>query len=303
MLTVYLPIAEMTVDALVLIGLGAMVGVLSGVFGVGGGFLMTPILLFLGIPPAIAVATQANQLVGASVSGVLAHWRRRSVDFELGLVMMIGGVAGTLLGVLVFSLLRAIGQIDVVITLSYILFLGLIGGLMFLESVRALLPRRGRQPRQPGERPGWRQRLPWKRRFERSKLEISVLIPFGVGFLGGFLVAIMGIGGGFMLVPAMIYIIGMPAALVPGTSLFQIILTTALATFMQAVANQTVDLVLAGLLLLGGVLGAQVGTRLAGLLRPELSRLLLAMLVLGVCGKLLYDLGTSPGDAFLLELP
>ena len=303
MLQLYLPIAELSVSLPLILLMGAAVGVLSGIFGVGGGFLMTPLLIFVGIPPAIAVGTQANQLVAASVSGVLAHWRRRNVDFTLGLVMLTGSALGTVIGVWLFSLLKRLGQIDLVISLSYVLFLGVIGGLMLIEATRALR-RRYRPSARPPRRHhhSWLHHLPFRMRFPRSGLYMSALLPLGIGFLGGVLVAIMGIGGGFFLVPAMIYLIGMPAKLVPGTSLFQIIFSTAIATLLHATVNHTVDFALALLLLLGGVFGAQWGPRIAGHLSPEIGRLSLAILVLAVGLVLLIQLVLPPADPFSLTL-
>ncbi len=300
---IYLPIAEISVNALLILILGGAVGFLSGLFGVGGGFLMTPLLIFIGVPPAVAVGTQANQLVGASVSGVLAHWRRNNVDVKLGLVMLIGGALGTGLGVWLFGRLQKLGHIDLVISLAYVLFLGTVSGLMLTESVRALLKGRDTAVRSKLHHHTWLHGLPFKMRFPRSRLYISALLPALIGFVGGVLVAIMGIGGGFLLVPAMIYILGMPTALVAGTSLFQIIFTTGLAAFLQAVGNQTVDIVLALLLLVGGVIGAQFGTRAGMRLRGEQARALLAMMVLAVAVKLAVDLVVRPEDIYSITLP
>ena len=301
---IYLPIAEISVDAGVILGLGGMVGFLSGVFGVGGGFLMTPILIFIGVPPAVAVGTEANQIVAASVSGVLAHWSRGNVDFKMGSVLLLGGLAGSSFGVWLFAVLREIGQIDLVILLSYVTFLGIIGTLMFIESVRSLRrsSRTGTAIRGKLHRHTWVHGLPLKMRFRRSKLYISALLPFGVGFVVGVLAAIMGVGGGFIMVPAMIYLLGMPTAVVVGTSLFQIIFVTANVTFLQAYANQTVDVVLAILLLTGGVIGAQVGARVGVKLRGEQLRVLLALMVLAVCGKIAYDLSVTPEDIYSLGM-
>jgi len=301
---VYLPIAEISVNALLILGLGGLVGFLSGLFGVGGGFLMTPLLIFIGVPPAVAVGTQANQLVGASVSGVLAHWRRRNVDVKMGLVMLLGGGVGTVLGVWLFGWLQRLGHIDLVISLAYVFFLGMISSLMLWESVGAIL--RGRNAaaaRSKLHHHTWLHGLPFKMKFPRSRLYVSVLLPAGIGFVGGVLVAIMGIGGGFLLVPAMIYLLGMPTALVAGTSLFQIIFTTGIAAFMQASLNQTVDIVLAMLLLVGGVIGAQFGTRAGARLRGEQARALLAMMVLAVAVKLAIDLVMRPEDLYSITLP
>jgi len=299
---VYLPIAEMSVDALLVLAMGAAVGFLSGMFGVGGGFLMTPLLIFIGIPPAVSVGTQANQLVAASVSGVLAHWRRRNVDVKMAAVMLAGSMVGTLLGVLLFNLLSRLGQIDMVIALAYVLFLGVVGGLMLWESVRTLLRERRAPVRRKLHQHNWMHGLPLKVRFPRSRLYISAFLPAGIGFVGGVLVSIMGIGGGFILVPAMIYLLGMPTALVAGTSLFQIIFTTALATLLQAWLNETVDIMLALLLLAGGVVGAQFGTSAGARLRGDQARALLAVLVLGVAIRLGLDLVVPPSNLFSLTL-
>lgn len=302
---VYLPIAEVSVNALALLGLGGAVGFLSGLFGVGGGFLMTPLLIVIGIPPAVAVGTQANQLVAASVSGVLAHWRRRNVDIKVGVVMLAGGLLGTLLGVWLFGVLQRLGQIDFVISISYVVLLGSIGLLMLLESGRTWW--RGRSPKplsrtKPGS--GWRHELPLKMHFPQSNLYISALLPLTIGLVGGVMVAVLGVGGGFLLVPAMIYLLGMPTAMVSGTSLFQIIFTTAIATLLQSLTNHTVDILLAALLIVGGVIGAQFGTRVAGHLRGEVVRLLLAAMVVSVAGKLAYDLIAPPADLYsILVLP
>ena len=296
---IYLPIAEVSVDAFLLLGLGGAVGLLSGIFGVGGGFLMTPILIFIGVPAPVAVGTEANQIVASSVSGVLAHWTRGNVDFKMGAVLLLGGLAGSSFGVWLFAVLREIGQIDLVIKVSYVTFLGIIGTLMLVEGLRALQRRRSASPvRRKLHRHTWIHGLPLKMRFRKSKLYISALLPFGVGFVVGVLSAIMGVGGGFIMVPAMIYLLGMPTVVVVGTSLFQIIFVTANVTFLQAYANQTVDVVLALLLLVGGVIGAQIGAKVGAKLRGEQLRILLALMVLGVCGKLLLDLSVTPEDIY-----
>jgi uncharacterized membrane protein YfcA len=301
---VYLPVAEVSVNALAILVLGSLVGFLSGLFGVGGGFLMTPLLIFLGVPPAIAVGTQANQLVGASVSGVIGHWRRNAVDFKMGTVLLAGGLVGSAIGVYLFGVLRAMGQIDFVISLLYVVLLGAVGGLMLAESLVAIF--RQRAPgaaRRKLHQHSWIHGLPLKLRFHKSRLYISALVPFAIGLLGGGVVAIMGVGGGFFMVPAMIYLLGMPTSLVPGTSLFQIIFVTAAVTLLHAWTNGTVDLLLALLLLVGGVLGAQFGTRFVGRLRGEQIRALLALLVLAVCIKLLVDLVVTPDDLYSLAVP
>jgi len=296
---IYLPIAEMSVNVFLILGMGGGVGFLSGLFGVGGGFLMTPLLILTGIPPAIAVATGANQIVAASVSGVFAHWRRGNVDLKMGLVLLGGGILGSVFGVWLFSHLRSIGQIDVVITLSYVLFLGTIGLLMFIESVRAAIRTR-RHIRRKQHMHLWIHGLPLKMRFRRSRLYISVLPPIMIGFLVGLLGAIMGVGGGFIMVPAMIYLLGMPTTMVIGTSLFQIIFVMANVTVLQAVQNQAVDIVLALILLIGAVIGAQFGARAGAKMPGDQLRVLLALVVLLVCGKLAYDLVATPADLYSL---
>ncbi|MFI5003113.1 MAG: sulfite exporter TauE/SafE family protein [Reyranellales bacterium] len=296
---VYLPIAELSVNLFLLLGIGGGVGLLSGLFGIGGGFLMTPLLIFIGVPPAVAVATQANQVVASSVSGVLAHWSRDNVDFRMGLVLLVGGFAGSTVGVGLFSLLRHFGQVDLVINLFYVVFLGFIGIAMFAESARALWRRRRRGPvmRKLHEHT-WVHGLPLKMRFRKSRLYISALVPAGIGFFVGILSAIMGVGGAFIMVPAMIYLVGMPTSVVVGTSLFQIIFVAANVTFLQAVQNQTVDLMLALALTVGGVIGAQIGGRLGARLPGEQMRVLLAALILAVACVLAYQLGVKPGDPY-----
>lgn len=295
---IYLPIAEVSVDLLVLLALGAFVGFLSGVFGVGGGFLLTPFLIFVGIPPAVAVASSANQLVGTSVSGVIAHWRRGNVDFKMGAVLLAGGFLGSLLGVWVFGLLRRIGQIELFINVCYIILLGSLGVLMLVESVNTFLRRRTAAPRRKLHQHTWVHGLPLKLRFRRSKLYISAFLPLGLGFFIGILSAVMGVGGGFIMVPAMIYVLGMPTLVVPGTSLFQIIFVAASVTVLQAVGNRTVDILLTVLLLVGAVFGAQFGTRWATKLRGEQLRGLLAILVIAVAVKLAADLTVPPLDLY-----
>ncbi len=301
LMQVYLPIAEISVNVFYLLGLGGLVGALSGLFGVGGGFLMTPFLIFTGIPPTVAVATEANQILGASVSGVLAYWRRSSVDFKMGFVLLAGGMVGSSFGVWLFSMLRGFGQIDLVISLAYVVFLSVIGALMLAESGRTMfLHRRREAAKRKLHKHIWLHGLPLKTRFRKSKLYISALLPLGVGFFVGLLAAIMGVGGGFVMVPAMIYLIGMPTSMVVGTSLFQIIFVTANVTILQAYYNQTVDVFLALLLLIGGVIGAQIGTRAGSFLRGEQLRGLLALVVLGVCARILFDLVVTPNDLFSL---
>jgi len=298
---IYLPIAEMSVNIFLLLGMGVAIGMLSGIFGVGGGFLMTPLLIFIGVPPAVAVGTEANQIVASSVSGVLAHWRRGNVDFKMGIVLLIGGLVGSTFGVWLFSILRELGQIDLVIRLSYVVFLGIIGLLMLVESAKSIRRQSSTNaPRRKLHQHNFLHGSPFKMRFRRSKLYISALLPLLVGFVVGVLASIMGVGGGFVMVPAMIYLLGMPTAVVVGTSLFQIIFVTANATFLQAYVNQTVDIVLALLLLSGAVVGAQFGTKIGAHLRGEQLRGLLALMVLGVCFKIAYELIATPVDPYTL---
>ncbi len=294
----YLPIAEVSVNAFLLLGIGGIVGFLSGMFGVGGGFLITPLLFFIGIPPAVAVATGANQVVASSVSGVLAQMRRKAVDFRMGTVLLLGGFIGSGIGIWVFARLTALGQVDLFVQLSYVLFLGLIGAMMLQESLRAWFRNRSGAPVRRSHVHTWVHGLPFKMKFRASGLYISVLPPMAVGALVGFLAAIMGVGGGFIMVPAMIYLLGMPTKVVVGTSLYQIIFVTAFTTLMHAVTNQTVDIMLAMLLIVGGVIGAQFGTRVGVRLKAEQLRILLALLVLAVAGKIALDLLLQPAELF-----
>jgi hypothetical protein len=296
-MSIYLPIAEMSVNVIVILGLGGMVGFLSGLFGVGGGFLMTPLLIFIGIPSPVAVATQANQIVALSVSGVLAHWRRGNVDFKMGLILTVGGFAGSSVGVWLFTVLHSRGHIDLAIRLSYVVLLGVVGMLMLAESANAILRRRSRPPKRHAKR-GWMDALPLKTRFRRSRLYVSALLPAAVGFVVGLLAAIMGTGGGFIMIPAMIYVLGMPTAVVVGTSLFQIIFVTANITVLQAVSTQTVDVVLAMILLVAGVVGTQFGVRAGARLRGDQLRGLLAVMVLVVAGFLAFGLARTPVDLY-----
>ena len=301
---IYLPIAEVSVNIFLLLGIGGGVGVLSGMFGVGGGFLMTPLLFFIGIPPAVAVATGANQIVASSISGVLAHFRRKTVDVKMGTVLLLGGMLGAAIGVNVFAALKAMGQVDLLVTLFYVVFLGTIGGLMFMESLNAILKARrsGPAPQAVRKRRDRMSALPLKMRFRTSGLYISVIPPFLVGAAVGVLSAIMGVGGGFVMVPAMIYLLGMPTKVVVGTSLFQIIFVTGFATLMHATTTYSVDVVLAMFLLVGGVLGAQLGTRIGAQMKAEQLRILLALLVLSVCLKLGLDLVLRPSEPYSVTM-
>lgn len=295
----YLPIAEVSVNAFLILGLGGIVGFLSGMFGVGGGFLITPLLFFIGVPPAVAVATGANQVVASSISGVLAQLRRKGVDFAMGTVLLVGGVIGSAIGVAIFAWMTRRGQVDLFVQLSYVIFLGLIGAMMFQESVRSLL--RSRKTNAPVRRAhvhSWVHGLPLKMKFRASGLYISVIPPILIGVSVGVLSAVMGVGGGFILVPAMIYLLGMPTKVVIGTSLFQIIFVTAFTTVMHAVTSQTVDMLLALLLILGGVVGAQIGTRVGVRLKAEQLRILLSLLVLTVSIRIAFDLLVTPSELY-----
>ena len=300
----YLPIANLSVNALVIVLLGGGVGILSGMFGVGGGFLTTPLLIVYGIPPTVAAASAASQVTGSSVSGVVTQFRRGGVDLKMGGVLVGGGVVGSLLGAWIFRLLQAAGQLDTVIAVIYVLLLGSIGGMMARESVQTiLLARRGEAPKAAKRRHHpLIASLPWRTRFYRSGLYISPLAPLLLGFATGILTVMLGIGGGFILVPAMIYLLGMATAAVVGTSLFQILFVTAAATLIHATTTKAVDIVLAGLLLLGSVVGAQVGVKLAGRMKPEWLRLALAVIVLVVAGRILLGLVWRPEAIFSVEV-
>ncbi|MBO91092.1 MAG: permease [Rhodospirillaceae bacterium] len=300
---IYLPIAEMSVNIFLILGMGGAVGFLSGLFGVGGGFLMTPLLIFIGVPPPVAVGTEANQIVASSVSGVLAHWQRGNVDFKMGFVLLLGGFFGSSLGVILFKYLQNLGQLDLVIKLSYVIFLGIIGFLMLWESSRTIIRSRSAAARRGKlHQHNWLHGLPFKMRFRKSKLYISAILPFLIGAVIGVLSAIMGVGGGFIMVPAMIYLLGMPTSLAIGTSLFQIIFVTANVTFLQALTVQTVDILLAVLLLTGAVIGAQFGSKYSVKMKGEQLRALLALLVLGVCVKMIFDLTATPSDLYSIAL-
>ncbi len=295
-MNVYLPIAEMSVNIFLILGLGGITGVLSGMFGVGGGFLMTPLLIFIGVPPSVSVSTVANQIIASSVSGFLAHWRRGNVDFKMGVFLLVGGMAGSSLGVLLFRLLKQLGYIDLLISVVYVTFLGIIGAMMAAESLRSIM--KATKKAVASSKVPLAQRLPFKVEFPKSKLTISAIMPLVVGFFVGIMVSLMGIGGGFFLIPAMIYLLGMPTGVVIGTSLFQIIFITANVTLLQAITTQTVDMLLAVLLLSGSVIGAQFGTRIGAKLPAEYLRMMLAVLVLGVAIKLAFGLFTAPADVF-----
>ncbi len=296
---VYLPIAEMAISGESILLLGAVVGFLGGIFGVGGGFLTTPFLIFMGIPPAIAVGTQSAQLVASSITGVLGHFRKGNVDSRMAMIMLGGGLLGSVIGAGLFKLLAHIGQVDLFINVSYVFLLGMIGIMMLMESVKTTFFKKHQLAdtdtltQQP-----FFKNLPYKIRFPKSRLFISALVPAGVGLIGGILTATLGIGGGFILVPAMIYIIGMPSLLVPGTSLLQIIFVAAFACLIHAVANQTVDIVLALMLMTGSVVGAQAGVRFTKYIRGAPARIILALLIVGVSFRLAADLFLPPLDIF-----
>jgi len=297
---IYLPIADIDVNLMVVLGLGAAVGFLSGMFGVGGGFLLTPLLMFTGVPPAVAVTTGANQIVGTSFSGALVQWRRGNVDVTMGVVLIIGGLCGSLPGVLLLKLLRAYGLANVAIQLIYVTVLGTIGSLMLIESVLRLRRERQGKPvagKRAGQH-GWIQRLPFKMRFRRSKLYISVIPPLLTGAVAGLMVSLLGVGGGFIMLPAKIYILRMPTRVAIGTSLFQIIFITTSVTLMQAVLNHTLDVVLAFILIVGGVIGSQFGANAGQKLRTEHIRSLLALMVLAVAVRLLLELVLTPSDLY-----
>ncbi len=294
----YLPVDEVSVNFFLLLGIGGTVGILSGLFGVGGGFLITPLLFFVGIPPAVAVATSANQIVASSVSALMAHVRRRGLDFWMGTVLLIGGLIGSAIGVQIFNYLKSLGQVDLFVNLCYVFFLGGIGSLMMVESIQAFIKSGKQAPKR--RKHNWIHELPFKVKFRVSGLDISVIPPLLVGALVGLLGAVMGVGGGFIMVPAMIYLLKMPTKVVVGTSLFQIIFVAAFNTMMHAITNHTVDMVLALLLLIGGVFGAQIGSRFGAKLRGEQLRILLAALVLGVGIKLGLDLRIEPSELYAL---
>ncbi len=299
-MNIYLPIAEMSVNIFLLLGLGGITGILAGMFGVGGGFLLTPLLIFIGVSPAVSVATAANQIIASSVSGFIAHWRRNNVDFKMGWFLLVGGVAGSTLGVAFFRWLKQAGQIDLTISIFYVTFLGIIGAMMAGESIRSILKVAKKPVASTHLSLG--ARLPMKVHFPRSNLDISGIVPVAIGFFVGVMVSLMGIGGGFFLIPAMIYILGMPTAVVIGTSLFQIIFITANVTFLQAITTQTVDIMLALILLSGSVVGAQIGSKIGARLPAEYLRALLAAIVLVVAIKLAFTLFTPPANIYSVSV-
>jgi uncharacterized membrane protein YfcA len=301
---IYLPVAQMSVHWLLILGLGMAIGILSGMLGVGGGFLLTPLLIFAGIPSSIAVATTASHITASSMSGAMAHWRKRAIDLKMAAVMTVGGIVGTGVGVWLFGVLRRAGQMDFVVSASYVILLGTIGALMLRESLASLRAARG-GPVAATRRFGqhlWIHGLPFKERFPASRLYISVIPPLVIGFVVGVLSAILGVGGGFVVVPAMIYILRMPTSVVTGTSLAQIIVITAATTVLQSVNNHAVDAMLAILLVTGGVVGAQFGVRIGARLRGEQLRLVLALVVIAVALRLFVGLVARPSDLYSIVL-
>lgn len=302
---IYLPIAEISANIIVLLAMGGAVGFLSGMLGIGGGFLITPLLIFYNIPPAIAVATGANQMVASSFTGALAHFKRRTLDVKLGFVLLVGGIVGSALGIYVYAILRHLGLLDLLVSILYVVLLGAVGTLMLIESVRTLRKVKGGVPselRRPGQH-NWIHKLPFKMRFRTSKLFVSVIPILGLGAIIGLLASILGVGGSFIMVPAMIYLLKVPTKVVVGTSLFQIVFVAAFNTIVHAMANQTVDVMLGLLLMVGSVAGAQYGTRVGQKLRGEQLRGLLALLVLAVAIRLALDLFVQPADVFSIYLP
>ncbi len=300
MFNVFLPVADMSINVFLILGIGGLVGFLSGLFGVGGGFLLTPLMMMIGIPPAVAAASDSNQIVAAAASGAMAHTRLGNVDMKMGLIILLGGIAGGTVGVQVVKVLRQLGNFEFAVKAVYVLMLGGVGGAMFLESLRTL---RKRQPQDPAEvqvgQPKFSaffNRLPLKMHFKKSGLHTSAIFPFTIGGMVGFLAALMGVGGGFIMVPAMIYVIGMPTVVAIGTDLFQIVFTTANVTLQQAITNHTVDIMLAMILLAGSTIGAQFGAKVSKVLRGEQIRILLSIIVLIMMVKLLFDLLITPED-------
>lgn len=302
---IYLPVAGLSVNALVIVALGGVVGLLTGMIGVGGGFLTTPILIFYGIPPAVAVASATTQITGTSVSGVLAHRRRKGVDYRMGAVIIVGGLFGALAGGTLFRLLQKSGQIDTAIAILYVILLGTIGVMMGKEAATALdilKPRAGTTPKKPRRHNPLIASLPLRWRFYQSGLYISPLAPLLLGFVAGMLTVLLGVGGGFIMVPAMIYLLGMSAQVVVGTSLLQILFVTAATTLIHATTTKSVDVVLAGLLLLGSVIGAQFGAQLAQRAKPELLRMFLAIIILAVALRMAIGLGWRPDEIYTVQL-
>ncbi|EJF81145.1 sulfite exporter TauE/SafE family protein [Bartonella doshiae] len=303
-MSIYLPIAEISLNMLILVGMGVVAGFFSGLFGIGGGFLITPLLIFYNIPPAIAVGTGANQMIASSVTGAITHFRRRTLDIKLGILLAIGGGIGSLIGIQIFSFLKKMGQLDLMISLLYVVLLGSIGSLMIIESWCDMLrQRKGKKVsiRLAG-RHNWVHKLPLKMRFRTSMIYVSIIPVLGIGLIVGLLSSIMGIGGGFFMIPAMIYLLRVPTSVVIGTSLFQITFVSSFTTVLQSITNQSVDIVLAFLLMLGGSIGAQYGTRAGRKLKAEQLRMALAFLVLIICMRLAFQLFVRPDNLFSLDI-
>ncbi len=301
---IYLPIADLPVNIFLILGMGLAVGFISGMFGIGGGFLMTPLLIFVGIAPAVVVASVASHVAASSMSGAMAYWRRNAVDLALALMLLAGGILGTAAGVWLFTLLRSLDQLDLTIALSYVALLTVVGGLMINESVRAIIREQKGQPVTP-RRAGahtWVHGLPLKMRFKRSKIYVSAIPVWTIGFIIGFFGALMGIGGGFLLVPMLIYFLRVPTATVIGTSMVLTLITMASATVMHASTNHLVDAVLALILMIGGVVGAQFGARAGQNMRGERLRLLLGLLVFAVGLRFAYQVIVQPGDLYSIRL-
>lgn len=301
---IYLPVAELSLNILLLVGIGLAIGFLSGMFGIGGGFIMTPLLIFLGVPAGVAVGTGASQVVASSVSGAIGHWRRNNIDVQMAGLLIFGGVFGAIFGVQLLAILKAYGQLEFFVSLMYVVLLGVVGGLMLIESVRAMRAT-GVVPgsRRKGGQHTWLEGLPLKQRFRASKIYISVIPPVCIGMFVGLLTAVMGVGGGFMMVPAMIYLLRMPTKLVIGTSTLQILFVTAFTTVLQATQNHAVDMMLAVPMIAGGVVGAQLGVGYGERLKAEQLRALLALLVLAVAVRMALGLTIRPSDLFVIEVP
>ncbi len=306
---IYLPIAEIPINIFLLLGLGLFTGFLAGMFGIGGGFLSTPLLIFNGIPPAVAVSTSANQIMASSVSGVLAHLRRGNVDIKMGLVLLAGGFFGSTFGVWIFRILQKTGQIDIAVALFYIVFLGSIGVMMLIESGKVILEKKYNMVWHNKKQKNYLinlirkiHKLPYKNHFHKSDIEVSIIVPVAIGFLVGILVSIMGIGGGFIMIPAMIYILRMPSSVVIGTSLFQIIFIAGNTTFLQSITSHNVDIVLAFIMIISSVIGAQIGTKVAYKVNTENLRSILALMILGVCFKMFLNLFSHPLSLFTVEV-
>ncbi len=305
---IYLPIAEIPVNILLILLLGLTTGFLAGMFGIGGGFIATPLLMFIGIPPAIAVSTSTNQIIASSVSGVFAHFRKSSVDIKMGLVLVVGGFIGSTLGVSIFKILQKTGHIDLVVALTYVIFLGTISVTMLIDSIKTLVEKKYGVTWEKNENGNLDKflakidRLPWKSHFPKSDITVSLIVPIVLSIGIGILVALMGVGGGFLMIPAMIYILRMPSSVVVGTSLFQIVFIASNATFLQAVTNNTVDIVLAFLMIISSSIGAQIGTRTGYKVDADSMRSFLSLLLLGVCVKMLFVLFKHPESLYVIEI-